>query len=66
MGINSSSIASENIEYIHSPKFHCPIKPFPINTSNPIFIKQKINDQNDKESKSCPSYIEHKILTKIK
>lgn len=54
MGNNASN--EESLEYIHSPKENCPIKPFPVKFSKPIQMKHK------KESISLPCSFEEKII----
>lgn len=57
MGNNYSS-NEENLEYIHSPKQNCPIKPFPIK----VKFSKPIDMKNKKESISLPCSFEEKII----
>ena len=58
-----------DIEYINSPKKHCPIKPFPITQPIPInnrniqkYLQDSLQVQEQRESKSLPSLFEENMI----
>ena len=62
MGLVMSSNDKKGMEYIHSPKPHCPIKPFPISVK-PISIPIKmVQNHQIQQSSSCPSSFECKMI----
>ena len=66
MGNTTSSLSSSELEYIRSPKQHCPVKPFPIPLPKPIplKIKKQSNILEKNYARSLPCSFEDKDINK--